>query len=83
MKMIRILLVTNQVIFVETWNILALIPVQLYLFLDWKLELAFHPVHQMIFAAGVQHPLFDATTVAGHRIDEDWKELKENERKSE
>lgn len=65
---------TNQVIFVKTLNILALIPDQFYLFLDWKLELAFHPVHQMIFAAGIQHPLLDATLVAGHRIDEDWKE---------
>lgn len=59
-------------------NISALIPVPLYLFLDRKPELAFHPVHQMIFAAGIQHPLLDATLVAGHRIDEDWKELKEN-----
>lgn len=73
--MIRILLATNQVL---CQNILSLISVQFYLFLDRKLELAFHPVHQMIFAAGIQHPLLDATRVAGHRIDEDWKELKED-----
>lgn len=70
-------------IFVETLSIFALTPVQFYLFLDRQLELAFHPVHQMVFAAGIQHPLLDATLVAGHRIDEDWKEMKENEWKSE
>lgn len=64
----------DQVIFVKTLNIFALISLQFDLFLDRKLELAFHPVDQMVFAAGIQHPFLDATLVARHRIDEDWKD---------
>merc|ERR1712002_308995 len=45
--------------------------INLQLFLNRNLEFIFHHVDQGIFAAGVQHPLSDATLVPGHRINED------------
>lgn len=53
-----------------------------YLFLNIDLQVVFYHVHQGIFAAGIQHPLSDATLVPGHRIDEDCRE-KSKERMSD
>lgn len=51
-----------------------------YLFLNVNPEITFHHVDQVVFAAGIQHPLSDATLVPGHRINEDCKEEKETMR---
>lgn len=45
-----------------------------HLLLDLNLEVVLHHVHQVVFAAGVQHPVSDAALVPGHGIDEDCKE---------
>lgn len=45
--------------------------INLQLFLNLNLKIIFHHVNQRIFAAGIQHPLSDATLVPGHRINED------------
>lgn len=47
--------------------------INLQLSLNLNLEIVFHHVNQGIFAAGIQHPLSDATIVPGHRINEDCK----------
>lgn len=51
-----------------------------YLFLNLDVETVFRHVDQRVFAAGVQHPLPDATLVPRHRINEDCKRNADNER---
>lgn len=50
-----------------------------YFFLNLNLEIVFRHVDQGIFAAGIQHPLFDATLVPWHRINEDYKERRKGQ----
>lgn len=49
-----------------------------HLLLDLDLEFAFQYFHQVILAAGVQHPVSDAARVSRHGINEDC-EVKEEE----
>lgn len=44
-----------------------------YLLLNLNLQIIFHHVNHGIFAAGIQHPLPDATRVPRHGINEDCK----------
>lgn len=42
-----------------------------HLLLDLDLELAFQNLHQIVLAAGIEHPVPDAALVPGHGINED------------
>lgn len=45
--------------------------IDLQLFLNLNLEIFFHHADEGVFAAGIHHPVSDATSVPGHRINED------------
>lgn len=48
-----------------------------HLLLDLDLELVFHHFHQVVLAAGIQHPVSDAALVPRHGINEDCEEERE------